>query len=88
MGSARLPDGPLPTWLAPARRLDQALWIDAAGQASRVLVTPGFKRLGELQSLPGRPVSVAVGDDGQLVAAVVVTGPGPTFELALLDGEL
>jgi hypothetical protein len=76
-----------PTWLLPARRLDQSLWVDDSGQVSRVLVSPTYKRLGDAQ-LPGRVVDADVGDDGQLLAVVVVTGEGPRFELLLLDQKL
>lgn len=78
----------LPAWALPARRLDQALWIDEAGVVTRVLTGSTFRRLGEPVTLPGRPYAVAVGDDGQLLASVLITGPGPRFELELRDAEL
>lgn len=81
-------DQQLPIWVLPTRRLDQALWADEQGELSRVLVSPTFKRLGKPVSLAGRPYTLAVGDEGRLLAAVVVTGPGPSFELELRDAEL
>jgi hypothetical protein len=77
----------LPTWLLPARRLDQSVWLQDSGQVSRVLVSPTYKLLGAEQ-LPGRAVDADVGDDGQLVAVVVATGEGPRFELLVLDQKL
>lgn len=88
LGEARLPELPAPAWLAPARRLDQALWVEESGQIFRSLVSPTFKRLGTGYGLPGRPLALTVGDGGQLVASVIVSGPGPSFELLLLNGEL
>ena len=76
-----------PTWLLPARRLDQSLWLDDNGHTSRVLVSPTYKRLATVQ-LPGRILDAAVGGEGTLLAAIVVTGEGPRFELLLLDPEL
>ncbi|MES1185973.1 MAG: hypothetical protein ABUL60_19320 [Myxococcales bacterium] len=91
-GGLRLPgftgaDAALPTWVVPARRLDQSLWLDERGQASRVLLAPGCKRLATV-ALPGAVVDVDVGDQGRLLALVLVTGPGPRFELSLLDQDL
>jgi hypothetical protein len=91
-GGARLaalsmPDGDLPTWALPAKRLDQSLWLRDSGAIERVWLSTPFKVLGHAQ-LAGRPVTAAVGNRGELLAAVVVTGPGPRFELQLLDGEL
>jgi hypothetical protein len=91
-GGLRLPgfdcqDGSLPTWIVPARRLDQSVWLEEQGSASRVLLGAGCKRLSNV-SLGGALVDVAVGDEGRLVALVLVTGPGPRFELSLLDQEL
>jgi hypothetical protein len=77
----------LPTWMLPARRLDQSLWLSETGQLRRVLVTPSFKRLGDV-SLAGKPFAASVGDQGRLLAAVIVTGAGPRFELQLLDADL
>lgn len=82
-----LGDTALPTWLLPARRLDQSLWLQDDGQVFRTLVSPTYKRLAGGQ-LPGRAVDADVGDDGQLLAVVVVTGDGPRFELVLLDQQL
>jgi hypothetical protein len=76
-----------PTWVLPARRLDQALWLDEAGQVSRVLVSPTFKHLAKA-TLAGRAFAADVGDQGRLLAVVVVTGEGPRFELELFDPEL
>jgi|GEM_PF-5013171 len=87
LSGLRLGESALPTWLLPARRLDQSLWLQDGGQVSRVLVSPTYKHLGDAQ-LPGRVVDADVGDDGQLLAAVVVTGEGPRFELLLLDQTL
>jgi len=82
-----VPNGPLPTWIVPTRRLDQSLWLDESGHVARVLVTPTYKLLSSAQ-LPGTVADVAVGDEGRLLASVVVTGPGPRFELVLLDAAL
>jgi hypothetical protein len=73
--------------MLPARRLDQSVWLDEAGQASRVLVSPSYKRLASVQ-LTGRAVDADVGDEGRLLAVLAVTGPGPRFELLLLDQGL
>jgi hypothetical protein len=91
-GGARLSklslgDAEVPTWVLPARRLDQSLWVTENGQVSRVLVSPSYKQLGTAK-LDGRVVAVDVGDEGRLLAAVLVTEAGPRFELALLDQEL
>jgi hypothetical protein len=91
-GGARLSklslgDARLPTWMLPARRLDQSLWVDESGQVSRVLVSPVYKLLGKAQ-LGGKVLAADVGDEGRLLAAVLVTEAGPRFELALLDQEL
>lgn len=91
-GGLRLPgfavkESALPTWVAPARRLDQSLWLDEAGSVSRVLVSPAHKVLSRLQ-LAGRAVDADVGNEGQLLAVVAVTGPGPRFELLLFDSGL
>jgi hypothetical protein len=39
------PNGSPPTWIVPARRLDQSLWLEEQGSASRVLLSAGCKRL-------------------------------------------
>jgi hypothetical protein len=88
-GGARLhplsmPVGDLPTWALPAKRLDQSLWLRDSGALERVWLSAPFKQLGHAQ-LAGRPLTAAVGDRGELLAAIVVTGPGPRFELQLLD---
>jgi hypothetical protein len=83
----QLPAAPPPTWLLPHRRLDQCLWVEASGRASRVLVSPTYKGLGGVK-LGGRVLSVDVGDGGRLFAAVVITGAGPKLELELRDQEL
>jgi hypothetical protein len=87
LSSLRLGDSAPPTWLLPARRLDQSLWLQDSGQVSRVLVSPTYKSLGGAQ-LPGKAGDADVGDDGQLLAVVVVTGEGPRFELLVLDQKL
>jgi hypothetical protein len=90
-GGARLApvrsDPHLPAWALPARRLDQSLWIDEAGTVSRTLVSPTFKRLQTAQ-LAGPVLTADVGDEGRLLAAIVMTGAGPRFELELRDAEL
>lgn len=91
-GGLRLPGfamapSSLPTWLLPARRLDQSLWLDEQGQASRVLLAAGCKRLAQVTPA-GSVVDADVGDQGRLLALVLVTGPGPRFELSLLDQDL
>jgi hypothetical protein len=91
-GGLRLPgfaleQARLPTWVAPARRLDQSLWLDETGRAARVLVSPSFKLLSSVQ-LRGLAVDFSVGDEGRLAAVVVVSAPGPRFELLLLDHAL
>jgi hypothetical protein len=83
----RVGDGPKPTWLMPARRLDQSIWVDETGHASRVLVSPTYKQL-QTVTLAGSVVAVASGNEGRLLAGVEVTGPGPRFELELLDQDL
>src|SRR6185295_13564597 len=80
-------EGPKPTWLLPARRLDQSIWVDESGRASRVLVSPSYKHLSGV-TLGGRVVAAASGNEGRLLAAVEVTGAGPRFELELLDQDL
>jgi hypothetical protein len=87
LSSLRVGDSAPPTWLLPARRLDQSLWLQDSGQVSRVLVSPTYKSLGAAQ-LPGKAVDADVGNDGQLLAVVVVTGEGPRFELLVLDQKL
>jgi hypothetical protein len=76
-----------PTWVLPARRLDQSLWVAEDGQVSRVLVSPSYKPL-ETAQLGAKVLAADVGDEGRLLAAVLVTEAGPRFELALLDQEL
>jgi hypothetical protein len=78
----------LPAWALPVRRLDQVLWLDEAGNASRVLTGAKFQRLGSSLTLPGRPYAAAVGDEGRLLATVLITAEGPRFELELRDAEL
>jgi hypothetical protein len=77
----------LPTWVLPARRLDQSLWLEESGNLARVLVTPSYKQLARAK-LGGPALSADVGDEGRLLAVVVVAGPGPRFELELLDQDL
>ena len=91
-GGARLSklslgDAALPTWALPARRLDQSLWVAESGQVSRVLVSPSYKLLGTAQ-LGSKVLAADVGDEGRLLAAVLVTEAGLRFELALLDQDL
>jgi hypothetical protein len=81
-----LGNAPLPMWALPTQRLDQSLWLDAAGSVSRVLVSPRFKPLTS-ERLVGTPFSVGVGDEGRLLAVVEVTGEGPRFELELFDSK-
>lgn len=77
----------LPAWILPTRRLEQSLWVEESGRVSRVTVSPRYRHLASAQ-LPGRVLAADAGDDGRLLAAVVVTGAGPRFELALLDQGL
>jgi hypothetical protein len=77
----------LPTWVLPARRLDQSLWLEQSGSVARVLVSPSYKQLATAK-LGGTALSADVGNEGSLLAVVVVTGPGPRFELELLDQAL
>jgi hypothetical protein len=91
-GGARLPKLALPElgellWLLPARRLDQCFAVERR-RVFRALVTPSFRQLGESAELAGTPLTAAVGDEGRLLAVVVVTGEGPRFELQLFDAEL
>ncbi|HEX2874126.1 MAG TPA: hypothetical protein VHP33_22885 [Polyangiaceae bacterium] len=91
-GGARLSklalgDAALPTWVLPARRLDQSLWVAEHGQVSRVLVSPTYKLLGTAQ-LSGKAIAADAGDEGRLLAVVLVTDAEPRFELALLDQDL
>jgi hypothetical protein len=91
-GGARLSKLRLPKledllWMLPARRLDQCYLVDRQGGLSRAVVSPSFKQL-QGTRLAGAPWSVLAGDEGRLVAAVVVTGPGPRFELQVFDAEL
>ncbi len=91
-GGLRLPGFTLagrspPTWVLPARRLDQSIWVEEAGTVSRVLVSPSYKHLFGLR-LAGKVVAAASGDEGRVLAAVEVTGPGPRFELELLNQDL
>lgn len=74
------------SWMLSARRLDQSYWV-YTDKLVRVLVSPTFK---ELSSIPlsGSPLVAASGDEGRLLAMVVVTRPGPRFELQLFDAEL
>lgn len=76
-----------PTWVLPARRLDQSLWVSESGQVSRVLVSPSYKLLAKAE-LGSRVLAADVGDEGRLLATVLVTEAGPRFELALWDQEL
>jgi hypothetical protein len=91
-GGARLSKLSLPElsdllWMLPARRLDQCYLVDQSGRLSRAVVSPSFKQLPGIQ-LSGTPWGAAAGDEGRLLAAVVVTGQGPRFELQLFDAEL
>ena len=74
-------------WMLPARRLDQCLLVEGSGSVSRAVVSPTFKQLSGMR-LSGTAWSVVTGDEGRLVAAVVVVGEGPRFELQLFDAEL
>lgn len=82
-----LPELPGLLWVLPARRLDQAYLVTEQGRVVRALVTPSFKQLSEAR-LAGSPFSADVGDEGRVLAVVVVTGAGPRFELQLFDAEL
>ena len=73
--------------LLPARRLDQCFAVERR-RVLRALVTPSGRQLGESAELAGTPLTAAVGDEGRLLAVVVVTGVGPRFELQLFDAEL
>ncbi len=91
-GGLRLPglklaERPRPTWVLPARRLDQSLWVEASGRVTRVLASPTYKQL-QAVTLAGRVEAAASGDEGRLLALVEVTGPGPRFELELLNQAL
>lgn len=91
-GGLRLPglasqEGALPTWMVPARRLDQSLWLEEGGGVSRVLVSPMYKLLSSVP-LAGKVLDADVGNEGRLLAVVAVTGRGPSFELLLLDEGL
>ncbi|HEY6081188.1 MAG TPA: hypothetical protein VIW29_20375 [Polyangiaceae bacterium] len=83
----RLPDMPRLIWALPARRLDQCFLVDESGRLSRAIVSPSFRQLAGIQ-LSGQPLAADVGDEGRLVAVVVVAGAGPRFELQLFDSEL
>jgi hypothetical protein len=77
----------LPTWVLPVRRLDQSLWLEESGNLARVLVSSSYKQLAQAK-LGGTALSADVGDEGRLLAVVVLSGPGPRFALELLDQEL
>jgi hypothetical protein len=90
-GGARLPKVPFPSlpelvWMLPARRLDQCFLFERR-RVLRALVSPSFKQLAAVD-LAGTLLTAAVGDEGRLLAALVVTGAGPRFELQLFDGDL
>lgn len=90
-GGARLPKLSLPSlpglvWALPARRLDQCFLFERR-RVLRALVSPTFKQLAAVE-LAGTLLTAAVGDEGRLLAAVVVTGAGPRFELQLFDADL
>jgi len=89
---ARLPALSVPVsfgsaWLLPARRLDQGVLLTEAGQVSRVLLSPSFKSLARVE-LTNAVIAADVGNEGQLLAAVVVSGAGPRFSLVLRDQDL
>lgn len=83
----KLPDMPRLLWALPARRLDQCYLFDEEGRLFKAVVSPSFRRLSGIQ-LSGQPLTADVGDEGRLVAVVVVAGAGPRFELQLFDSEL
>jgi hypothetical protein len=90
-GGARLskpafPSLPRVVWVLPARRLDQCFLFER-GRVLRAVVSPSFKQLAAVE-LAGTLLTAAVGDEGRLLAAVVVTGAGPRFELQLFDEDL
>jgi hypothetical protein len=91
-GGARLPGLKLPElpkllWALPARRLDQCYLFDEQGGVFKAVVSPTFRKLSGIQ-LQGQPLSADVGDEGRLLAVVVVAGAGPRFELQLFDADL
>lgn len=90
-GGARLsksafPSLPQVVWVLPAPRLDQCFLFERR-RVLRAVVSPSFKQLAAVE-LAGTLLTAAVGDEGRLLAAVVVTGAGPRFELQLFDGDL
>jgi hypothetical protein len=80
-------DGDVPSFVLPARRVDQSYWLDDKGGMIRALVSPSFRALRRV-SARGAPYVADVGDEGRLLALVSVNGPGPRFELSLFDAEL
>jgi hypothetical protein len=87
LSALKVPELPGLLWALPARRLDQSYLVDEAGGLSKALVSPSYRRLSGIR-LSGPPLSADVGDEGRLIAVVVVAGAGPTFELQLFDAEL
>jgi hypothetical protein len=87
LSKLRMPELTDLLWMLPARRLDQAYLVHSGGGVSRAVVSPTFKQLGSVR-LAGAPWAAVSGDEGRLLAAIVVTGEGPRFELQLLDAEL
>lgn len=86
LSKLRLLEQPELLWLLPARRLDQCFVLERR-RASRAVVSPSFKQLAGVD-LAGVPLTAAAGDEGRLLAVVLVTGEGPRFELQLFDAEL
>lgn len=91
-GGARLrplkvPDAIRPIWALPARRLDQCYLFDREGRLSKAVVSPTFRELASIK-LSGIPWTADVGDEGRLVAVLVVIDAGPRFELQLFDSDL
>lgn len=87
LAGLKLPELPKLLWALPARRLDQCYLFDEQGGVFKALVSPTFRKLSGIQ-LQGQPLSADVGDEGRLLAVVVVTGAGPRFELQLFDADL
>jgi hypothetical protein len=81
------PDAPRPTWILPARRLDEAWLLEASGRLSHWLLTATARELRKVE-LGASVLAADVGRDGQLFAAVLVRYPGPRFDLELRGPDL
>lgn len=73
--------------LLPTRRLDQQYLLNEAGQLTRALVTPLFRKLSR-HELGLAPFAAAMADEGRLLAVIALAGEGPRFELRLFDEAL